>query len=605
MSNKFTEFNLPTDAYTAFDASSLKRLIIDRLTSQGVLTDQVYEGSNLSSIIDIISYSYHVLLFYLNRTANESMFSQADIYENMNRIVKLINYKPLGNQTSVLPFTVTAEKTLTRGIYTLPRYSFIEANGVSFSFNQDITFSKLTSLQESLDSVAAGNLLYQGKYTEYPEQIATGEPFELFTIALDKATIIDHNSIDVYVNNSRTGAYQQYTEMSSLYLADPDDRVYEKRFNENGRYEITFGNNINGAQLNPGDSVHIVYLKTDGKKGEVGVGAINGKSVTLYTSVNFSKIRSDVKPDNIEYMSFTDVKKLKFMNAVSSTTPDEPEDISTIRKYAPEFFKTQNRLVTAKDYEIYIKRNYGNILNDVAIVSNDEFISGHLTYLDERLGLGSPSLESRVLYNQVNFADANNFNNIHIYAVPKVIKNTSATIQTNFLAPAQKELLQSSIREYKMVNAEPVFQDPVYMAVGLGVLQPGEELTVDIKNNSTLVLERSPTSKKNGEEIKQQAYDIILDYFSHANSQLGGLVDISHISGQLMSLEGVQAVYMSRTDSPTLKFVGLSLLLWNPVYSDRDIELVNQNIKLPIYKYPYLYDEAGLLDLIQVTQALG
>ena len=87
MSNKFTEYNLPTNAYAAFDATSLKRLLIDRLTEKGVFTDQIYEGSNMSSILDVIAYSYHILLFYLNRTGNESMFSQSELYENMSRIV--------------------------------------------------------------------------------------------------------------------------------------------------------------------------------------------------------------------------------------------------------------------------------------------------------------------------------------------------------------------------------------------------------------------------------------------------------------------------------------------------------------------------------------
>lgn len=605
MSNKFTEYNLSTDAYAAFDAVSLKRLINDRLTDNETFTDQIFEGSNLSSMIDVIAYSYHVLLFYLNRTSNESMFSQSQIYENMNRVVKLLNYKPMGTQTSVVPFTVTAEKTLTRGIYTIPRYSFIDADGIKYSINRDITFSKLTDLLESLTSIGENNVLYQGQYTEYPRQIATGEPFEIFTITLSREIVVDHNNIDVYVYSKRTGKYIQYDEIESLYFAKPEDTAYEKRFNENGRFEIKFGNNINGASLEPGDEVYIMYLQSKGDAGKIAANTLDGKSLTLYTSVTFQRIRDDVKPENVRYVSFDEATKLKFANSVGSTSPAKPEGVDTIRQYAPEFFQTQNRLVTSADYATFISRKYGNILNDVRVVSNNEYIGGHLQYLDEKLGLSRPALESRVAYNQVRFADSNNFNNVYLYVVPKVVKKTSASVQTNFLAPSQKELIRQGVSEAKMISSDPVFVDPVYMAVDFGVLVPKEEISTKVREHSQLVLERSPTAKKNADEIKQQAYNIIKNYFAHESTKLGQEIDVSNLAAALMSLNGVQRIYMTRTDAPTMKITGLSLLMWNPVYELDDIEIINQNTTLPYYKYPYAYDEASLLSKILVTQAVS
>ena len=72
---QLTDFTLSTDAYASFDAVSLKALIKERLNDKSFFTDQNFEGSNLSSVIDIVSYSYHVLLFYLNQTASESIFT--------------------------------------------------------------------------------------------------------------------------------------------------------------------------------------------------------------------------------------------------------------------------------------------------------------------------------------------------------------------------------------------------------------------------------------------------------------------------------------------------------------------------------------------------
>jgi hypothetical protein len=602
--NKFTEYNLPTDAYAAFDATSLKRLIIDRLTDNKVLTDQIYEGSNVSSIIDIVAYSYHVLIYYLNRTANESMFSQSEIYENMNRIVKLVNYKPLGDQTSILPFSLTTTPALTRGIYTIPRYSFINAGGIDYSFTKDITFSKQTDSEEPIQTVSEETMLYQGKYVEYPKQRATGEPFETVVITIDDRVIIDHENINVYVYDDRLKIYSEFIETSSLFLAQPDEKLYEKRYNENKRYEIKFGNNINGAQLNAGDVIHIVYLKSDGAAGKVGANTLANQQLTIYTSTVFAKIRKGIQPENVNYITFDDVVNLKFNNETASTSYAPPEEPDNIRRFAPEFFKSQNRLVTATDYHGFVTRTYGNIINDVKAVSNSEYVNNHLKYYDETLGMTSPTLESRVLYNQVKFADANNTNNIHMYVVPKVVKKTSGIVQTNFLAPAQKELIRNGVSEFKMLTDEVVFQDPVYMAVGFGISLPSEAVTSSIKDTTRLVLERSPTAKKNAFEIQQLAGDIILDYFSHETSTLGQTINLSDITSKLNSLDGIQKIYMTRSDAPTYTTTGLSLLVWNPIFSDRDITIVNQNLTLPFYKYPYLFDAASLIDSIDVTQAL-
>ena len=62
--SKNTDFTLARNNYTSFDALTLKQLIKQRLNEEGVFTDQVFEGSNISAIIDIIAYSYHTLLFY-------------------------------------------------------------------------------------------------------------------------------------------------------------------------------------------------------------------------------------------------------------------------------------------------------------------------------------------------------------------------------------------------------------------------------------------------------------------------------------------------------------------------------------------------------------
>ena len=122
--NDFLDFNLPQDAYAAFDAVSLKDFIVKRLNENEKFTDQNFEGSNLAAIIDIVAYSYHVLLFYLNNTATEVSFDQASLYENMNKIVKTIGYKPSGKQTSIVPINAVGTSDMAIGSYTIRKNSY-------------------------------------------------------------------------------------------------------------------------------------------------------------------------------------------------------------------------------------------------------------------------------------------------------------------------------------------------------------------------------------------------------------------------------------------------------------------------------------------------
>jgi hypothetical protein len=129
---------LNNNSYVTFDATSVRDLIISKLNDKQVFTDQNYQGSNISAFIDVISYTFSSLLYYLNKTSSESMFSEAQIYENMNRIVKVLNYNPKGKQTQTVSYTLDAN--LTPDNYVIPRYSFIKVGSTTFSFNKDIYF---------------------------------------------------------------------------------------------------------------------------------------------------------------------------------------------------------------------------------------------------------------------------------------------------------------------------------------------------------------------------------------------------------------------------------------------------------------------------------
>ena len=214
--NNYTEFNLPREAYATFDAVSLRQLFIDRLNDSGAFPDINYEGSNISSLTDIFALSYHLLLFYLNNTASEVIFNQTELYENMSKVVSLIGYKPQGRQTALLNFNLNADLNLPANFYTLKRFSQITFNGNAYSTNKDISFEKLTDIAEVISSVGNNNLIYQGKFKEYPVYTSIGEAFEQITLTNDPSNngefdkFIDNNNIFVFVKDVYTGVWSQW-----------------------------------------------------------------------------------------------------------------------------------------------------------------------------------------------------------------------------------------------------------------------------------------------------------------------------------------------------------------------------------------------------------
>ena len=582
--------------YLSFDASTVKQLIVDRLNEIGAFTDQNYEGSNISSLIEVFAYTYQSLLFYLNRTSTNALFSDTNIYENISRLVKLIDYKPIGNQTSTLTFDVSAQSTLPAGGYILPRYSFFRLDGIIYSFNTDVTFTKTASGDEYLRDMSNQNLLYQGKWVEYPTYIGIGSENEVLTLTPGDNVNIDHFNIDVYVKNVVDGKWSKWEAVPTLFLENKDSEVVEIRLNESKRYEIKFGNGINGKQLNTGDVVAVYYLESRGVDGEVGVGAINNKNVIMYNTIQLNSILSDIYSNTTNIMNSSDLSKLIFTNSTISTKYDVAEGVDGIRVNAPKIFRSQFRLVTLDDYESYIKANFSNIVRDVKITNNWGYLSEYVKYL-HNIGLSSPNKESRIFFNQLYFADACNFNNIYVFTVPKIERYIDS-VRVNYLTPAQKESIINSVNTQKTTTAEIVLVDPVYTAVTLGVNESITDISVNDKDFTYLSIVPNDNVKVDLTYIKLQIKDIIQNYFSNAKCSLGQTIDVSSINDQILNISGIKKVFTKRKDT-SFYIEGISLLVWNPIYT-QDIQQTTKNISLDEFKFPFFYNLDSVISNIVI-----
>lgn len=598
MSNEITDYKLPDTAYMTFDADSLKSLLVQRLTEQGAFTDQIYEGSNLSSFIDVIAYSYHVLMFYLNRTASESVFSEATVYENMNRIVKLLNYKPVGYQTSTLTFKMFASEDLVPGTYTIPKYTFINSNSVVYSTTEDISFTKKTPYDEEIELVGDSFLLYQGEWVEHTPYTSLGTNFENVIITSNSdETKIDHFNMHVYVKHKDSDKYYEYKEVNSLYMYKSDDNVFEKRLNEDLSYELKFGNNITGRRLDEGDIVQVYYIESIGDDGRVGPNYLDQNKLTMYGTTTFNNIKLDTKPINLKYITFDNLETLSMTNETYSTYPQQRETVDDIRRKAPVQFTSQDRLVTMNDYNAFMDKNFDRLLSSSVVVDNNTYLDGHFKYMLEDLGINNPNTESRILFNHLKFASTNTSNNVYIYAVPRLVETTTLLPLTTFLNQSQKRLILSKIEDGRMVGHNPIMMDPVYVAVNFGVRAANEIETLDIMQQTRLEVKRDPGVARDDSAVLDEIIQAISNYFSSENANLGQNIDTGNIGQMLLDLEGVDELYTIRPDTGQ-RVLGISLCLWNPVYPEQDINMTTQSVKLPFFKFPYLHDPFGLKDKI-------
>ena len=571
------EFPLPQDSYAAFDAISLRNLIIQRLNDQGIVTDQNYIGSNLASIIDIISFSFNTLIYYLNKTSTESTFTEAQIYENISRIVKVLDYKPIGYQTSSLAFSCSANDAFLQGVYTIPRYSYILPAGIPFSFNEDITFSVTTDNQITpLSDLSNKKLLYQGTFRETPIHTATGEKNEVVTINVSNAQI-DHFNIHVYVYEKTQLNWVQYKEVPNLYTEQSLARAFEKKLNSNLLYEITFGDGINGRKLELGERVIIYFLQSSGTAGVIGPEALkNAFSRTLFSTPTFTQI---LNTENVfRYINSDQFKNIIFDNITGSTFPKNIENADSIRKNAPANFKSQYRLVTSKDYESFIKINFDNFISDVKIFSNWDYTGKYLKYFYE-MGL-NPGGFQQILLNQVLYADSCNFNNVYVCAIPRISKGSSL----KYLLPAQKEIILSNIQPLKTLTAEVTFLDPIFKAIRFGVLT--RNFSVSQTDVHVLEVVKRKTNQRSLKSIQQEVASIFKTQFNPLNIKLGSTFNYAELVSALLSIDGVLKLRTRSVDTD-LTFEGLSFYLWNPVYPELDKQAIANNLTLNEFELMY------------------
>ena len=178
MATKISASNM-LSSYALFNATDIKQFIIDQLKSnpECPFKDIEYLGSNFNALVDVIAVMLQQILFSYSVNASEASFSTAMLYESMAKIVSILNYKPVGKQTSMLPVKVQVNlphdsSKNSAGVAYLPR--FFTAN-----YNKQYVLLNEAPISYSSYSGYTDLVLYQGSVQESQIYTSSGDDFEL------------------------------------------------------------------------------------------------------------------------------------------------------------------------------------------------------------------------------------------------------------------------------------------------------------------------------------------------------------------------------------------------------------------------------------------
>src|SRR5210317_716570 len=104
---------MPLLNFTNLDFDQIKTNLIDYLRSNSNFTDYDFEGSNLSTILDVLAYNTYITSYNANMVANEVFIDSATLRENIVSLARNIGYVPRSRKaaTANVSFLVDASST--------------------------------------------------------------------------------------------------------------------------------------------------------------------------------------------------------------------------------------------------------------------------------------------------------------------------------------------------------------------------------------------------------------------------------------------------------------------------------------------------------------
>jgi hypothetical protein len=422
--------------FTNLDFNDLRTQIKDYLRSNSNFTDFDFEGSNFSSLIDVLAYNSYITAFNTNMAVNESFIDSATLRENVVSLARNIGYVPRSKSASKakVSFTVNTtglnSKTVTlkAGIVAL---GAVENGNYIFSIPEDITvvvdnngFANFTGID-----------VYEGSYLTKTYTVDKSQLNQRFTIP---NTGVDSSTIRVKVSGVITEKYESY---SNIFQVNKNSKLFLIQEIDDEKYEILFGDDIIGKKPNGGSSIFISYIITNGKEAN---GAANFTFSGILTDNNSTSITNNIS-------LLTTIQP--------SENGDDIESIDSIKYFGPRVYASQYRAVTANDYKGLIPYLFPNV-DTVTAYGGDEL-------------------------------DPPEYGKVYISIKPRNGK---------YLSQLTKDSIKKNLRQYSIAGIKPEIIDLKYMYVEIDTtVYYDKSTTIDSNNLQLRVIKNLESYSKSTE----------------------------------------------------------------------------------------------------------
>ena len=272
---------------------------------------------------------------------NEVFIDSATLRENVVSLARNIGYVPRSRKSAkaTISFSVNASNTtavtltLKAGIVLTTAEKF-GGNSYTFAIPDDVTVPVLSTGFAHFDDLD----VYEGTYINQTFTVSSRNPNQRFVLPNPG---IDTDLIRVIVKDNETSSVKdKFEKFDSLFNVKADSRVWFLQEIENERYEVLFGDGIFGQKVEEPNFIEASYITSSGAEA-------NGLS-------QFSYAGRLVGNDG---QSVTSGVSLIYTSSPSSGG-SSIESIESVKKYAPQIYASQNRAVTASDFEALVPRIY-------------------------------------------------------------------------------------------------------------------------------------------------------------------------------------------------------------------------------------------------------
>jgi len=535
---------MPYTQVANLDSEDIKASLKDYMKAQSDFTDYDFEGSALSTLIDTLAYNTYYTAFNTNMVVNELFIDSATLRDNVVAIAKQLGYRPKSatSPTAYVSFTVTYTNSTTDTELILKKgtgfISSYDNNVYQYVVNDDVKAQVISNVATFTNVPVNEGTLLVNTFT-----VNTSLKSQRFI--LDN-TNIDTNTIRVKVFPTGGSFSEPYLVADNILGVDGTSKVFFLDEIEDQRYEILMGDGVLGKKLDNNARIEVSYLTTAGPES-------NGVRTFVFSGVLEN-------PNGVSPTAFT--------TSITSATPsaggEEIESTSKIKYTAPKAYGTQERAVTAQDYEAIVRDVYP-ATSDIVIFGGED-------------------------------QDPPEYGKVFIALKPK---------DASYLTSLTKNDIVEKLKKYVVASVEPRLIDPSILYVEISSKIYYNSLSTDLTTSQIRdkviggvqsYLDTSDTEKFNGKFRYSKMVGVIDDVDRSINSNLTEVTMRKDFYPSLNSTFYYEVCFQNAfdkdCDDPILSSTGFRVT----EYPNFDVYVEDRNSKIVLYRLDSVTGEKVVLD---------